>query len=113
MNDLGYLAILGVIGLFGNIIAVVVQSIMNAHYAKKTKETAVVMFESVSDIVVKTNQVAVSTHRIVNNQRTQMLRMVASLAARIARDNPSDDAARIVAEQTEWDAKHASDAEKT
>ena len=37
------------------------------------------------------------THVIVNNQRTVMLRLIASLASRIASDNPSDLAAQAAA----------------
>lgn len=89
------LAILGVLGLFGNTIAVVVQATLNAHYSKISQK------------------VTESTHRMVNNQRTQMLRLVASLSDRIARENPSDVAANIVAIQTAQDAQHASDIEAT
>jgi 3-polyprenyl-4-hydroxybenzoate decarboxylase len=94
MSDMQGLAILGVIGLFGNTLAVVVQAIMNAHYAR------------VSLAVSK------STHKIVNNQRTQMLRLVASLSAKVATLCPDDTAAQIASIQAEEDAQHASDAEK-
>lgn len=94
MTDIQSLAILGVIGLFGNTIAVIVQAIMNAHYSKISLE------------------VTKSTHKIVNNQRTQMLRFIAALSTRIALDNPNDEAAGIAAKRAEEDANRAFDAEK-
>lgn len=94
MMEIEYLAILGVIGMFGNVIAVIIQVMLTAHYAKTSLS------------------VAKSTHKIVNNQRTQMLRLVASLAAKIAILCPEDVAAQVMAVQSEEDAQHASDAEK-
>lgn len=48
-------------------------------------------------------EVTEQTHKIVNSQRTIMLRMVASLARRIAKENPTDKAAQVAAEQAESD----------
>ena len=48
-----------------------------------------------------------NTHTIVNSQRTTMLRMVAVLARRVAKENPDDDAAQRAADEAENDADEA------
>jgi hypothetical protein len=58
--------------------------------------------------VVITNLAAIgemgkATHRIVNNQRTVMLRLIALQAKRIAADNPDDAAAQLAALQASAD----------
>ena len=47
------------------------------------------------------------THVIVNNQRTVMLRLIASLASRIAADNPTDVAAQAAAAAAVDEAEQA------
>ncbi len=49
-------------------------------------------------------QVADSTHVIVNNQRTAMLQLIASLRRRIADEHPHDKAAATAAAAAELDA---------
>ena len=44
------------------------------------------------------------THKIVNNQRTVMLNLVAELRRKIAVQNPEDDAAQLAARLAEIDA---------
>lgn len=108
MTDLQYLSIIVVVTFFGNITTAIVAAVLNAYYVKQAKEEAV----RAAAIAESTRQVSLSTHKIVNNQRTQMLRLVANLSARIAKENPGDKEAQIVASQTEVDALHASDAER-
>ncbi len=55
----------------------------------------------------KIRQLAISTHAIVNNERSVMLRTIANMAARIARDNPEDVAAQKTAIDTQDDADKA------
>ncbi len=43
-------------------------------------------------------------HMIVNNERSVMVRWIAALAKRVARDNPDDAIAQDVAIQTEMEA---------
>ncbi len=49
-------------------------------------------------------EVGVATHKIVNSQRTVMLNVVASLAERIAKENPHDEPAQLAAQQARADA---------
>jgi hypothetical protein len=49
-------------------------------------------------------EVGVATHRIVNSQRTTMLNLVASLTARIAKENPDDLAAQEAAATAQREA---------
>lgn len=109
MDNLFYLSVLGVVGLFGNTIAVVVQVVLNAYYEKKKTSVALVLAEKVHS----TNNVVNSTHRIVNSQRTQLLRFIASLSARIARDNPHDRDAVLASLQATKDADNAHEMEQT
>jgi hypothetical protein len=51
--------------------------------------------------------VGVATHKIVNNQRTVMLTLVAVQAERIARDNPNDEIAKEAAVNARRDADGA------
>lgn len=46
-------------------------------------------------------------HTIVNSQRTEMLKVMAALARRVATDNPDDPAAQQAAAQAERDADEA------
>ncbi len=55
----------------------------------------------------KIRKLAVSTHIIVNNERSVMLRTIADQAARIAVDNPKDVAAQKSAIDTKDDADAA------
>ena len=48
--------------------------------------------------------VGTATHKIVNNQRTVMLNVVAALAERIAKENPGDEAAQMAARAAIRDA---------
>ena len=52
----------------------------------------------------KIRKLAVSTHIIVNNERSVMLRTIALQAARIAKDNPQDVPAQRAAIDTQSEA---------
>jgi hypothetical protein len=49
--------------------------------------------------------VGIATHKIVNNQRTVMLNVVAALTDRIAKENPRDEAAQTAAMNAKRDAE--------
>ena len=49
-------------------------------------------------------RLAISTHQIVNSQRSVMLRTIARLWRRIADQNPDDEEARLEAEAAEEEA---------
>jgi len=53
---------------------------------------------------VKIKRLAQSTHIIVNNQRSMMLRLIAQLTRRIAEENPSDQKAQDAAMIADNDA---------
>jgi hypothetical protein len=53
--------------------------------------------------LTRIKQTGEATHKIVNNQRTVMLRLVAALSRRVADDNPSDAAAQEAARLAESD----------
>ncbi len=50
-------------------------------------------------------RIAVDTHRIVNNQRTIMLNLIAALRRRIALENPDDELAQTQAVDAAEDAR--------
>ena len=50
-------------------------------------------------------EVGESTHKIVNSQRTIMLRLVAALSRRIASENPRDAAAQVAADHADADLR--------
>ena len=56
----------------------------------------------------KLKAIALSTHTIVNNERSVMLRTIANQAARIAKDNPQDVAAQRSAIDTKKEADKSS-----
>lgn len=71
--------------------------------AKELVEAAKIQNEQLSHIANTSD----ATHKIVNSQRTVMLRMVAALARRIATENPADTAAQRAAEAAEFDAQNS------
>lgn len=93
MRDIYPLAIIAVATLFGNTIAVIAAAVLNAHYARRSDD------------------IAWSTHKIVNSQRTKLLRLVAALSVRIAKDNPNDVEALTASLSAIEDADGASKAE--
>ncbi len=56
----------------------------------------------------KIRRIAVSTHIIVNNERSVMLRTIANLAELVAKSQPKDVAARKYAEDAKIEADKAS-----
>ncbi len=56
----------------------------------------------------KIRRIAISTHIIVNNERSVMLRTIAAQAERIAKDNPQDVSAQRSAIDTKEEADKAS-----
>jgi hypothetical protein len=114
MTELHYLTVIAVATLIGNTMAVVVGSILSAHYAKRAEyvaSKAATIFDNVAKVVIETHGITASTHRIVNSQRTQMLRLIAALSARIAKDNPGDEDAQIALRNAMTDADKASNGE--
>ncbi len=53
---------------------------------------------------IRVKKIAESTHIIVNSQRTMLLRLIAALSRRIAKENPSDKEAQDAAAIAESDA---------
>jgi hypothetical protein len=57
--------------------------------------------------LVNLKEVAVATHLIVNNQRTTMLQLIATMARRIVKDNPRDKRAKQFAKNSEIELQAA------
>jgi hypothetical protein len=54
--------------------------------------------------LTKIKETGEATHKIVNSQRSVMLRLIATLSRRVANDNPNDLTAQAEAEAAEIDA---------
>jgi len=52
---------------------------------------------------IRVKRIAESTHTIVNSQRSKMIRLIAILTRRIAKENPQDDEAQREAMEAEQD----------
>lgn len=113
--------IVAIIGFTGQIVAVIVAALLNSRMARHNAAAQVAIANAQRDAakgaeeLVRTAQeqnarlagIASSTnatHKIVNSQRTVMLRMVAQLARRIADENPDDLKAQQAAQDAEQDA---------
>lgn len=113
--------IVAAIGFTGQIGAVIVAAILQARAARKAQQSAAravsvavteraQLYQSTLDQNVAIQSIADmsdSTHRIINSQRTVMLRMIAAMARRIADENPTDVKAQKAAEAAERDANAA------
>ena len=95
-------------------------TIKAAEDASKAQEQAAhaarMLVESAKDTDVRLDSlksIAQGTHILVNNQRTVLLRLNASLARRIARENPDDKDAQVAALAAQEEASRASTAAVT
>lgn len=63
--------------------------------ATKAQDIATKAAESTEKQLAEIAEVTTGTHNIVNNQRTMMLKTLAALSERVAKQNPDDDAAQL------------------
>ncbi len=84
------LLVIAILGFSGNIVAAIVGQILAGINARRAARE-----------VYKLKEVTESTHKIVNNQRTVMLSLVAELSRRIANENPDDPVAQLAAHEAE------------
>ncbi len=131
----GTVIIIAILGFSGQILATVIGSYLSRRSAKQAQRDAVeaqvatvraagdaykaqksaieaakLLVESAQNADRQLGEIrgiADSTHKIVNNQRTVMLRLVATLSRRIANDNPGDAEAQLGALAAEDDARKA------
>jgi hypothetical protein len=91
-----------------NAIATLKQQQANANAQQAALEAAKQLVEvakTTSGQLTHISDTGDATHKIVNNQRTVMLRVVAALAQRIATENPNDVAAQRAALEAAKDLK--------
>lgn len=128
VQDASGIVILGIIGFFGNTIAVVIGAYLAARNTKRAHidageaRLAVVhaeelravaqqdAAEAVATIVrglLRVEKVASDTHTIVNSQRTIMLRALHVLTTRVSKENPTDNDAKLAMEKAASDLHDA------
>src|SRR5438034_855916 len=98
------LMIVAGIGFAGQIIAAAIAAIWSQHHATRVLHKTTNKTEL---LLLNLKWIAEGTHTIVNSQRTVLLRLVAELAKRIARENPKDLKARDQAEAARVDEEKA------
>lgn len=77
--------------------------------ASKASDAVIKVAEENAKGLAEIAETSKATHKIVNNQRTVMLRQVAVLSRLYAKDHPEDDSAQVAAEQAENDLRGASE----
>jgi pyruvate-formate lyase-activating enzyme len=101
---------IAIVTSLGPTIAIIVSAILARRGTERVASTLKVNTTQTQTKLADLKKVADTTHTIVNNQRTVMLRFIAELTHRIAKENPKDNQAQEAASLAKEEAKNASNA---